>query len=359
MHDFRGGGAEKVSICLANEFYRIGYSVVISVLSDNGPMRNLINENIKIEKLGPSRTLFSIPSLTKRIKKIRPWRIVSHLTHINVVASIAALIAGYRKKLIVVEHNMPQKNFELISSKLVKISYILSKVLYKIPIHIVCVSEGVKEGVANYCQVNSKKLVTIHNPVVHEKQLMANRFRNPNLHNFFKFNDIPIFLAVGSLTEQKNFSNLVEAFSYVSNKMDCRLLILGEGHLRESLQRQIKLLGLDKKIELLGFKKNVDEYMLAADVFVLSSDWEGLPTVLIEALATDMKVISTDCPSGPREILVDGEFGKLVQVNDSKSLIAAMLDISNQGKVNVRSRAKDFLVTKAAQKYIELLEGAK
>lgn len=355
IHDFRGGGAEKVSISLANEFSRLGHRVHIAALNDEGPMKAILNPEIQVGILRSRRVLFSIHLILNAIRKVKPDLLISHMTHINVATSISARLIGYHNRHVAVEHNMMEKNFKLLNSTTVKLAYKLSKWVYKWPNKIVAVSNGVKNSVISFCNIPESKMAVIYNPVVEDSHLLRERSRDSSLHHFFSNNSKPVFLGVGSLTEQKNFANLIRAFYLVKKELESNLLILGEGPLRSELKAEIASLKLNDSVELLGFKKNVPDYMLAADVFVLSSDWEGLPTVLIEAMSYNMRVVSTACPSGPDEILLNGKYGDLAELNNPRDLANKMISAVLNQQIATRVRARDFLSRKAAQKYLELL----
>jgi glycosyltransferase involved in cell wall biosynthesis len=159
------------------------------------------------------------------------------------------------------------------------------------------------------------------------------------------------------LTQQKDFPTLIEAFRLLRDKAMARLIILGEGEERGQLEALIMASGLSADVDLHGFVENPYAYLSRADAFVLSSRWEGLPTVLIEALACGCPVVATDCPSGPREILEGGLYGTLVPVGDAAALCAAMYQVlkTRPAKQLLREHAMNYSVDRAASRYIELL----
>jgi len=195
--------------------------------------------------------------------------------------------------------------------------------------------------------------VTIYNPLVNEALLRSSEA--PPAHPWLGMGD-PVVLAVGRLIGQKGFDVLLDAFANLRRRRKVRLLILGEGELRPALLAQAERLGISDDISLPGFEHNPFSAMRAASVFVLSSRFEGLPSVLIQAMACGARVVSTDCPSGPREVLEDGRWGPLVPVGDAAALaeaIAAALD--QQRPPDVRLRASDFSEARAVQQYVQVL----
>jgi|AntRauTorckE6833_2_1112554.scaffolds.fasta_scaffold06981_3 glycosyltransferase involved in cell wall biosynthesis len=165
-------------------------------------------------------------------------------------------------------------------------------------------------------------------------------------------------IGVGRLTDQKNFSLLIDSFAdLVKSEINTRLIIFGEGPLRDKLESQIEKLGLRERVTLPGFVDNPYAYMSRADVFVLSSNWEGLPMVLIECLACGTKIVSTNCPSGPAEILEGGKYGTLVPMGDSKQLAKKIIVTlsKNQSRDLLQKRASDFNSKAVTKKYLSLL----
>jgi glycosyltransferase involved in cell wall biosynthesis len=162
----------------------------------------------------------------------------------------------------------------------------------------------------------------IYNPIV-TPDLQA-KAKAPLEHPWFRSGEPPVILAAGRLTAQKDYSMLIRAFARVRQVRPARLMILGEGEDRPILEELARQLGVEQDVSLPGFVMNPYPYMAHAALFVLSSRWEGLPTVLVEALYCGAPLIATDCPSGPREILRDGQYGQLVPVGDDIFLARAI-----------------------------------
>jgi glycosyltransferase involved in cell wall biosynthesis len=200
-------------------------------------------------------------------------------------------------------------------------------------------------------------MTVIHNPIVTPQLLEAAR-AEPD-HPWLRTSQPPIILGAGRLTRQKDFPTLVRAFAQLAPHTDARLIIIGEGGERAALERLIGALGLDSRVDLPGFVRNPSSFMRRARLFVLSSAWEGFGNVLVEAMAVGTPVVSTDCPSGPREILADGAFGALVPPADPQALARAMLGALEQlaDPDALRRRAADFDVEIAARRYLECFFG--
>ena len=188
---------------------------------------------------------------------------------------------------------------------------------------VVGVSEGVSVDLEQYLGLTPGKVRTVYNPVIDDKTI--DLAKTPLAHPWFQPDSPPVFLGVGRFSEQKDFLNLINAFALVRTQRPARLIILGEGDSRGELEAAIEQHGLTGDVSLPGFVHNPYAYMYNASAFVLSSRWEGLPTVLIEAMACGCPVVATDCPSGPAEILAAGKYGLLVPIENAVALGNAML----------------------------------
>lgn len=188
---------------------------------------------------------------------------------------------------------------------------------------IVAVSRGVAEDLLAKTSLSAQKIRTIHNPIV--TPALLDRSREPVNHPWYNKEDLPIVLGVGRLSKQKAFHILIEAFARLEKKIECRLVILGEGPERAHLENLINELGLDELVDMPGFVDNPYSWMARASVFALSSIYEGFGNVLVEALAVGTPVVSSDCPSGPAEILDGGRYGHLVPPGDPHALADAIL----------------------------------
>jgi glycosyltransferase involved in cell wall biosynthesis len=188
---------------------------------------------------------------------------------------------------------------------------------------IIVVSNGVRDDMARVTKIPSERITVIYNPSVVRDEVWE-KAQAPLDHPWLKPGQPPVIIAVGRLQIQKDYPTLFSAFAQVRKRLPARLLILGEGRERGSLEELVRKLGLENDVSMPGFVMNPYAYMARASLFVLSSRWEGLPTVLIEALCCGTSVVSTDCPSGPREILKGGEYGRLVPVGDVDALAQAI-----------------------------------
>ena len=221
--------------------------------------------------------------------------------------------------------------------------------------HFVGVSQGVSRGLAEVIKVPDERITTIYNPVV-TPDLHAKATEQPD-HPWFRDDGAPVILAVGKLERQKDYPTLIRAFARLAAQRPYRLVILGEGSKRKEIEGLVEESGLTDRVSLPGWVENPFAFMAQASLFVLSSRWEGLPTVLVEALACGCPCVSTDCPSGPTEILLNGEIGPLVPVADDAGLaetMERMLDRPPDRHV-LQRRAADFSADRAVTAYENLL----
>ena len=201
----------------------------------------------------------------------------------------------------------------------------ISTIIYPFADHVITVSYESEKDLLQFTRVNRERVTTIYNPVIVPE--LYELAKLPPDHEWFDNNKPPVILGVGRLHRHKNFSNLIRAFKLVLVRQEARLLILGEGSERGNLEKLIGDLNLNAYVSMPGFELNPYTFMKNAAVFVLPSDVEGLPTVLIEALACGCQTVSTQCPSGPHEILEGGKHGYLVPINDSEALANAILRV--------------------------------
>ena len=353
VHDLRGGGAERVTVSLANGFASYSFIVDLVMINKvgNESYFDALSPDVNVVELEQSRTLTSPIGFWRYLNAKRPRIIISAMTHINVASIIANLASFRRTDLIVVEHNQLSRNRNS-KSGLVRFAYHLVPWLYRYATIVGAVSEGVKSDLAETAKFPIDRIRVLHNPVVTPELLEQSQ--QPLEHPWFVDGAPPVILGVGRLTTQKSFDMLIDAFAAVRSKVPARLVILGDGPDREALEMRAMSSGRGEDIELIGFVSNPFAYMRRAAVFALSSRWEGLPTVLIEAMACSLPVVATDCPSGPAEILRKGELGRLTPVGDVAAFADALLETLERppARESLEDRASDFNVDNAVARYL-------
>lgn len=219
---------------------------------------------------------------------------------------------------------------------------------------VIAVSEGVRRDLEETIGLRGVPVHTVYNGSIGED--LAERAREPVDHPWLDRQAPPVFLAAGGLRLQKDFATLLAAFARVRAAQPARLIIIGEGPERANLEALVRQLGIEDDVDLPGFVANPYAWMARSDVFVLSSRWEGLVNVVAEALGVGIPIVATDCPSGPREILADGRYGRLVPVGDTAALAAAMAETLNHGgpEFDREEAVRPFTAEHAARAYLEV-----
>lgn len=351
---FRTGGIERVQLNLAGYFLKQNNAVDLVVVKNEGAFTKEIPKQANVIHLGASRTLRTIPALIKYMHANPPHVMLASQTHNNTMAIIARRLARADFKLIVAEHtdlNMVSKNRPLRE----KLRPLAARLFYPHADAILAVSSGVADALSQTSGLPRHLIHVINNPVVTPDILK--RSEKSVEHPWLEAKQTPVLVAVGRLNEAKDYPTLIKSLKILSSKRAIKCIILGEGEQRESLEKQISLLGLSNSVDMLGFVPNPYAFIAKADLLVLSSKREGFANVLVEAMACGAPVVSTDCPSGPAEILENGKYGPLVPVGDSQALAGAILktlDDPIPAQI-LKTRAAHFSVEKIADQYIRLL----
>jgi glycosyltransferase involved in cell wall biosynthesis len=355
LPSLEGGGAERVIVNLAREFSAKKIIVDLVLAKAEGPYLSEVPKEVRVIDLNSSRVLKSLPKLISYLKKERPGALVSSLNHANIVAILAGKLARTDTKIIVREDNTLSLSFANSSSLKARIILFLVRIFYRWADLIIAVSEGVKDDLVNFAKLSPDKIKVIYNPVITPE--LFQKVKEPVSHKWFGLKELPVILGAGRLTKQKDFPTLIKAFSLVYQELDARLVILGEGEERQNIEKLAKDLGVSEYLWMPGFIDNPYKFMSKASVFVLSSIYEGFANVLAEALACGVPIVSTDCENGPREILEDGKYGKLVPVGDYLAVSEAIEEIIT-GKVSYRVPQfvlEKYSIKSALDQYINLL----
>jgi glycosyltransferase involved in cell wall biosynthesis len=350
-----GGGAERVIVNLVQGMTERGIPVDVVLSAAEGTFLDQLPPSVRLVDLRASRVLLSVGALSRYLRRERPKALVSSMGHANVVAIWAAKLAGQGTPVVVTEHNTLSQATQQKSRVPGWMWPPLLRWFYPWADSVVAVSHGAADDLAHTSGLSREKIAVVYNPVITPSVLTLSR-QTP-AHPWFAPGQPPVVLGVGRLTRQKDFATLLKAFAEVRRSRPARLMILGEGEDRSSLEALARDLAVADDVALPGFQENALAYMAKSAVFVLSSAWEGLPTVLIEALAAGTQVISTDCPSGPREILQGGRIGTLVPVGDVAALSAAILHALEHPQSPTHSAVlAPFTRDAAVDNYLRLIE---
>ncbi|SMO90577.1 glycosyltransferase [Halorubrum cibi] len=347
------GGAEQVTVNLANQLVENGHQVEVLVVTEQGKLINELSSSIEFSVLPIDRMRWSVVPLACHLRRTQPDVVISFLTAANVMTILAAQLSQVSSRIIVTEHST-QSETQAFSKKR---DMILAKYTYSLADHVVGVSKGVSQDIRDWARISNDKVSTIYNPVISEEQFET-VYALPS-HQWFHDDEIAVVLSVGRHVEAKDYPTLIRAFARLTEERgDTRLLLLGGGKLTSEYESLAEQLEISEKVSMPGFVSDPYPYMAHSDVFALSSQWEGLSLVLIEAMACGTPVVSTDCPNGPSEILMNGEYGDLTPVGDSEALKDALLRILKDpiDPEKLQQRARYFSIREATAQYEGLFE---
>lgn len=350
-----GGGIERVILNLAGSLSKQGLKVDLVLGNAGGPHMWLVPPEVRIVDLKAPRLFMSLPSLVSYLQREKPVSLLSAGHYCNEVAILAKGLSGVSTRVVVSEHNHLSQVTQHTAQLKERLSPFSARHLYPWADGIVAVSQGVAKDLASMTAIPLERIQVIYNPVISPKLLES--AKESVEHPWFALGEPPVILGVGKLEKQKDFPNLIRAFAQVRRVRQARLVILGWGPQpgRSQIENLVEELGLKDDVDMPGHVKNPFAYMSRASVFVLSSAWEGLPTVLIEAMAVGVPVVSTDCESGPSEILDNGKYGSLTPVGDSNALAEAILStLSRKSDKVALSWLDPFTLKSATQQYLDI-----
>lgn len=355
LPSLRGGGAERVMTTLANAFAERGLTVDLVLAGAEGPYLKELSSRVRVVDLKAGRVTRSLSGLVAYLRRERPQAMLTALNHANVIAILARFLARVPTRLVVSERNTLTEEATRNQGMAARAVFLLMRWLYPHADGIIAVSDGAAEVLSRFASIPRQRITTVYNP--YDLLTIQQRASLALDHPWFSPGAPPVVLGIGRLTAQKDFASLISAFAQLRTQRSAKLMILGEGELRSDLQALADSLGLGtENFCLHGFVDNPFAYLARCGVFVLSSRWEGLPNVLIQALGCGAPVVSTNCPSGPAEILGNGQWGRLVPVGDVNALAHAMTSTLDESQhPDVIRRAGDFGVERSVEGYLEVL----
>ena len=400
LDDLSGGGAEKVVLNLASGFAAAGYSADLLVCKMRGALLNQIPSNVNVVQLktawslrGALPAIFadpaclrpvlgmlastgkvpgtfrSLPAIIEYLKTNQPVALLSALPKSNVNAVLAGRYGGGSTRIVVGVHaNYSAQSGLEKKGREVKENHMLSMIrrCYRQADAVVAVSRGAEKDICEYLGLPRERVTSVYNPVA-TRDIRVLCEEVPD-HPWFEPGGVPVILGIGRFVAQKDFPLLLDAFAKVRQQRAVRLVLLGgdvtsdeQRCLQQALIAQAESLGVERDFDMPGFVDNTFAYLNRAAVFVLSSRYEGFGNVLVEALLCGCPVVSTDCPSGPAEILENGKYGELVPVGDAGKLADAIcrtLD-APPDKEFLRVRGGEFSVENAVEGYRQVLFGKK
>lgn len=344
------GGIERKMLILCREFLAQGVRPVL-LLTRGGqiPYPDEFPSEVEIVDLGSSGKFDAVPRLIRYLRNDRPDAILTAKDHAAKVAVVATRLGRLKIPVFVKVTNTLSQTLRRPMKRRT------ARWLYPQAERVIAISHGVRQDLIDEFGMRPGKVEVIYNPMVTPD--LAERALRPLDHPWFGADNPPVFLGAGRLTGQKDFLTLVQAFARVRALRSCRLVILGEGEERARIETRIRELGVGEDVELPGFVKDPIPWMARAAVFVLSSRYEGLGNVLVEAMAVGTQVVSTDCPSGPSEILDGGRLGLLSPVGDVAGLADSMTRILDHpvDRSELAAGAERFRSSEIARQYLALM----
>ncbi|PWV62523.1 glycosyltransferase [Plasticicumulans acidivorans] len=356
LADLARGGIGKMRVHLANEFARRGIRVDLLLARTESPYLELVGPGVRVVDVRTSHALFGAPRIARYLRRERPDVVLTQRSRVNAMVLRARALAGVAVPVYSTFNTNQTAQLASLTPRKARSQLAQMRRFYPRNDGLIAISQGVADDAAKLLGLERARLRIIFNPVV-TPGLSEQAAQTPE-HPWFHDGGPAVILGVGRLEPQKDFPTLLDAFARLrAQGADYRLLILGEGKLRAELQAQIDRLGLQAQVALPGFAVNPYPYMAQARLLVMSSAWEGLGNVLVEALALGTPVVSTDCPDGPAEILEGGRYGRLVPVGDAGALATAMAATlaAPLPAAELKAAAQRFTLPTIASAYLDAL----
>ncbi|ENH96576.1 group 1 glycosyl transferase [Gracilibacillus halophilus YIM-C55.5] len=315
IYQMGAGGAARTLLNIINNVDRDRYQPVLVTLNFDGSYEHVLKDDVTFIKLDTKRLSRSIFKLASIIRREQIDIVFSTIPRVNTIAILARIVSFTRAKNVIREaDNLGgtwKENIQLLAFGLI----------YRLSHQIISLSEGVKDNLVKRYKLHPKNIKVIYNPVdIENINELANTGTISPEHEALFTTDQKVLVTAGRLVHQKDHHTMLRAFALVHKDIPSKLVILGEGPLEEELLALSKELGVNEDVHFVGFQTNPYVYFQRADLFVLSSVHEGFSHVIAEALATRTPVVSTNCKSGPSEVLDNGTYGQLSEVGDEKQL---------------------------------------
>lgn len=360
--DLNWGGIQRVAVTLANAFSDYGLKVELIVLQGGGELEGQLSRSVELRILNCSkRSLYLLSPfspLLVSIKRSKPDVLFAFGSVCNRIACWLKKLYRIKPLLMISEHTLISERLRCKNWLEQWRNVIRLRLLYSEASLCVCVSNAVKKDLEVLKILESCRMKVIYNPIFGPHISLLSQEGVP--HPLFDKPSKPILLWAGRMVKIKGLEVLLRAFSILVNKMniDASLFLLGDGPERNDLVNVANKLNIGDRVSFAGFSSNPYSYMEKSTLFVLSSLAEGFGNVLVEALACGTSIVSSDCSSGPREILEDGKYGKLVPVGDADAMAQAIKDVLERPypKEKLRLRAAYFSVENSLKSYVELIE---
>jgi glycosyltransferase involved in cell wall biosynthesis len=348
------GGVERIRLIAAEEFLRRGFEVDLAIANEPSRTEGVVPERVRVIEFGKPRTRDFILPFARYLRATNPDAVIADIWPFTSACILAHRLAGSKARLMVSDHNPLSVQYAargIMHRLFLRFSLAAT---YRLADACVGVSTGVVEDVSMLSGLGTDRFHVIHNPVKSSRSTPLSKEEEIKVWRGWEG---PRLIAVGRLKKQKNYPLMLEALKIVNLQREVRLMILGVGELESELQRKVSDLKLERQVIFMGQVPDPEPYYHSAHLFVLTSDYEGFGNVIIEALACGLPVVSTDCRGGPREILQDGKWGRLVPVGDAEILSSTILDCLQNPReaLDLRARAEDFSPAVICDSYLKLL----
>ncbi len=351
VYSFRGGGAEKMMVQLGNELYQRDYDVELVLVRASGPYESMVNPSIPTIEIGGGNVLSIQYNLWRYLRRSDTDVLLSTMEIPNIVSTLATRPPNSIPVVLRIANINSKKErkgkYRLIPT--------LKRLTYPRAESIITISDGVACDLSGITGINESEMKTVYNPAFDSE--IPEKACEPIDHEWLNDEDKQVVIGVGHLKRQKDFPMLLRAVHRLQEWEDVHLVILGEGDGKSRLIALAEDLGIHDRLSLPGFVDNPYAYMARADVFALSSAWEGFGNVIVEAMACGTPVVCTDCPGGPAEILKDGTYGPLVPVGDDKAMARAVRDqLADPTDPDLlQSRAREFSIERIVDEYEKII----
>jgi len=344
----RGGGAERVVVNLLRHMNRSDIELTLITLKLEGPYVSQLPADTQVVDLGTKRVRHSIVRLVREINRIQPDVVVSTLGHLNVALLALRPFLKKRPKIVLRETNAP--SFAMRQAGKSGLYRMLYRWFYPKADRVIALSKGMADDLLAFSKLSKEKVSIIYNPVVTEE--IHRQADEAVDHPWLQHKELPVCISVGRLVEQKNYDLLLRGFAKAIQAVPARLLILGEGPKRVHLETLAEQLGIRSYVDFVGFTPNPYAYMARSDLFVLSSSWEGMPNVLLEALAVGLPAVATACIGVP-DVLDGGRYGRMIPIGGEEELSEAIRTSLSGGSEADRQRQRE----RAGQFHIDIIAG--
>lgn len=355
LPDMRGGGAERVGLRLVEDFLDAGHEVDLVLLQKEGELLDLLPPGVQVFDLAAKRVRNGILPLVRYFRNRRPHAMQISMWPLTIIGILAHRLARSRSRIVTSDHAALSKHFPPSNPVVFKSLTWSVRLFYPLADARILVANDAADDLARISGIDRSSIEVVYNPV---SKPPADMKTTPAVEALWGEAEQRV-ITVGSFKAQKNHLLLIHSFARAFHGKPVKLMILGQGELRPDLENLASELGVAEQVLLPGFATDPWPYYASADLFALSSDYEGYPLVLIEALRSGLPIVSTDCESGPREILDGGRYGALVPVGDDAALAEAMKEALGRAHdvEALRARAEALSGQATSDRYLELMLG--